>query len=206
MLLAHNTISFTLAYTLMSFIEYATHRWMLHMNTVVKMFPRADFPKTRLDDHAVSHHSHYYKCFRKENHPHGKHIGLFIPLSFYVYIAIVVGGALLFIDWLSAIYFVAFIVAHYFVWNKFHEIMHFDTSPWYVRMPVIGWWFELVEYYHFLHHQHRNKNFNAFLPLWDWILGTLASETELDREVWRLVNAGYFVDRKGQPMVEVQRT
>jgi hypothetical protein len=206
MLLAHNTLSFVLAYTLMSFIEYATHRWMLHMNTVVKIFPRTEFVKKRLEDHAVSHHSHFYKCFRREDHPHGKHVGLFIPLSFYVYITLVVGGFLLLVDWVSALYFLGFIVAHYFVWNKFHEIMHFDTKPWYVRAPVSGWWFELVEYYHFLHHQHRNKNFNAFLPLWDWLLGTLATETELDREVWHLVNTGHFVDRRGQPMVQLHGT
>jgi len=201
LLIFHNILSFGIAYAGMSFAEYATHRWMLHMNTVVGFFPNTQFVKDRLKDHAVSHHSHFYKCFRREDHPEGKHVGLFIPVSFYVYLLIAVGGPLLFVDWLTAAYFVAFTVGHYFVWNKFHEVMHFDTLPWYVLVPVSGWWFRFVEYYHFLHHQHRNKNFNAFLPLWDWLLSTLAEETELDRLVWRLVNAGEFVDRKGRPIL-----
>jgi hypothetical protein len=201
LLISHNLTSFAIAYSIMSFAEYATHRWMLHMNTIVRFFPNTQFVKERLDDHAVSHHSHFYKCFRREDDPEGKHVGLFIPVSFYVYLLISIGGPLLFVDWITAAYFAAFIVGHYFVWNKFHEVMHFYTMPWYVRVPPTGWWFRFVEYYHFLHHQHRNKNFNAFLPLWDLLLGTLASETDLDRMVWRLVNAGEFVDRKGRPIL-----
>jgi hypothetical protein len=201
-LLVHNILSFSIAYLLMSFFEYATHRWMLHRNTVVRVFPR-EFVKRRLNDHAVSHHSHYYKCFRREDDPHGKHVGMFIPLSFYIYITLVVGSLLLAVDWITAAYFVAFIVAHYFVWNKFHELMHFYTTPWYIKLPIVGWWYHLVEYYHFLHHQHRDKNFNAFLPIWDFLLGTLARETELDRAVWKGVNAGEFIDRRGMPLPEL---
>ena len=199
----HNVLSFALAYLLMSFFEYATHRWMLHMNLVVRMFPNVAFVKRRLKDHAVSHHSHFYKCFRREDDPEGKHVGLFIPLSFYVYITLVVGIFLLFVDWISAAYFVGFVVGHYFIWNKFHELMHFYTKPWYLRLPIVGWWYYFVEYYHFLHHQHRDKNFNAFLPIWDFLFCTLAVETALDRDVWQRVNRGEFVDRRGVPMTEV---
>jgi hypothetical protein len=207
MLLAHNALSFAITYAIMSFIEYATHRWMLHTNTVVRMFPNAPYLYVEgpLKDHAVSHHSHFYKCFRREDDPFGKHVGLFIPVFFYLSILVSMGLLLVLVDWISSLYFVAFVVAHYLVWNKFHEVMHFYTKPWYLRAPLVGWWFRLVEYYHFLHHQHRDKNFNAFLPLWDWPFGTLAKETELDREVWNRVNAGEFVDRRGQLIVEMRR-
>jgi hypothetical protein len=206
MLLAHNALSFAIAYAIMSFVEYATHRWMLHTNTVDRLFPNAPYlyVKGPLKDHAVSRHSHFYKCFRREDDLFGKHVGLFIPPTFYLCIFVSIGLLLLLVDWISALYFVAFVVAHNLVWNKFHEVMHFYTKPWYLRVPLVGWWFRVVEYYHFLHHQHRDKNFNAFLPLCDWLLGTLAEETELDREVWNRVNAGEFVDRRGQLIVEMR--
>jgi hypothetical protein len=207
LLLAHNVFSFAIAYIIMSFIEYATHRWMLHTNTVVRLFPNAPYSYIQgpLKDHAVNHHSHFYRCFRLENDPFGKHVGLFIPPFFYLSIFVSIGLPMLLVDWISSFYFVAFLVTHYLAWNKFHELMHFDTSPWYLRVPLVGWWFRLVEYYHFLHHQHRNKNFNAFLPLCDRLLSTLAMETELDREVWRRLNAGEFVDRRGQLITETRR-
>jgi sterol desaturase/sphingolipid hydroxylase (fatty acid hydroxylase superfamily) len=109
---------------------------------------------------------------------------------------------MLLIDPLSAAWFAAFVAGHYFVWNKFHELMHFYTSPWYLRLPGAGAWYRYVEYFHFLHHQHRDKNFNAFLPLWDLLLGTQATETPLDQEVWRRVNLGEYVDRRGVPMLQ----
>jgi sterol desaturase/sphingolipid hydroxylase (fatty acid hydroxylase superfamily) len=106
------------------------------------------------------------------------------------------------IDWLTASYYVAFVFGHFIIWNAFHCAMHRRGPPWYVRIPPISWWFKYVEYYHFLHHQHRDKNFNAWLPLWDWLLGTLAQETQLDRRVWQLMEDGESVDRRGRPLVK----
>jgi hypothetical protein len=201
--LCHHLASFILAYTTMSFIEYATHRWMLHMNTLANLFPRRQKIRQHLHEHAVSHHSTFYKCFRREDHPHGKHVGMLIPFAFYKYI-----GALILviglIDCVSGFYLLVMVGAHFVVWNIFHEAMHFYKKPWYVVCPPISWWYRYVEYYHFLHHQHRNKNYNAFLPMWDYLLGTSAPVTALDRDVWRLMNDGQFVDRKGKPLSVVE--
>jgi sterol desaturase/sphingolipid hydroxylase (fatty acid hydroxylase superfamily) len=62
-------------------------------------------------------------------------------------------------------------------------------------------WFKYVEYYHYLHHQHPNKNFNGcYPPVWDLLLGTSAKQTDLDRDVWRLIKEGKSVDRKGRSL------
>jgi hypothetical protein len=193
----HNAISLAIGFVLMSFIEYATHRWMLHKNLFVRWFPRAEIFQEVLRDHAVNHHGHFYKCFNNEADPEGKYTGLFFPLGYYQLLMIFITVPMLFVDWVTAVYFSIFVVAHYVGWNQFHKAMHFDEKPWRLWKP----WFTYVEYCHYLHHQHRNKNFNGFLPpVWDVLLGTKARETDEDREVWRLMQEGQVVDRKGRPL------
>jgi len=234
-LVAHHLVSMSISYTAISFAEYGTHRWALHRNTIVRLFPKGEAagPESlkavfhqwfsgegtlaellkqwgrnfgiswrdpvaqHLDDHAVSHHTHYYHCFREEMDPEGKHVGMTIPWAFYKYL-LPVAVPLWFIDPLTMYYYLGFVFGHFVVWNLFHIGMHKPTPPWYVRIPPVSWWFKLVEYYHFLHHQHRDANFNAFLPLFDWLLRTSARETDLDRRVWQLMAQGYKVDRRGR--------
>jgi len=197
LMLVHNALSFANGFVLMSFIEYATHRWMLHKNTFIRAFPRVDTFKEVLRDHAVNHHAHYYKCFIHEADEEGKYTGLFFPLGYYQLLLIFIGLPLLYFDWITAMYFAAFVVGHYVLWNQFHKAMHFNEKP--CRLFI--WWFCYVEYCHYLHHQHRNKNFNGLLPpVWDVLLGTCAKETDEDRKVWRLMQAGMLVDRKGRSL------
>src|ERR1700733_104377 len=196
-MLLHNLLSFAIAGVLMSLSEYSTHRWMLHTNLFTRLFPRVEKFKEVLRDHAVNHHARNYKCFNREDGPEGKYVGLFFPLGYYQLLVVFVSGPLLFDDWLTALYFAGFAVAHYVLWNKFHIAKHFNKKTWWVLML----WFNFVEYYHFLHHQHRNKNFNGLLPpLWDLLFFTLAWPTAEDRKVWRLLQAGEFVDRSGKPL------
>jgi hypothetical protein len=196
-MLLHNLLSLPTAGMLMSFSEYSTHRWMLHTNTFTRLFPRVDKFQEVLRDHAVNHHARNYKCFNREDDPEGKYVGLFFPLGYYQLLVVFVSGPLLFYDWLTALYFAGFAVAHYVLWNKFHMAMHFNQPTG--RLWML--WFRYVEYHHFLHHQHRNKNFNGLLPpLWDWLLGTLAKATAEDLKVWRLLQAGEFVDHRGRPL------
>ena len=190
----HNACSLAICFVLMSWFEYSTHRWMLHMNVFVKLFPKAQIFKIVLHDHSVVHHSHFYKCFNHEPHPDGKYAGLFFPLGYYQFLFVTFCVPLLYFDWLTAAYLSLFLVIHYVLWNQFHEAMHFNKTP----RRALMLWFQYVEYWHYLHHQHRNKNFNGLLPpVWDFLLGTEAAETGEDRKVWKLIKAGNFVDRKG---------
>jgi hypothetical protein len=197
LLVVHNLCSLVLGLMLMSFIEYSTHRWMLHKNTFIRLFPRVKKFDEVLREHSVEHHSHFYKCFNREPDLKGRLAGLFFPLGYYQLLIIFISLPMLFVDWVSAFYFTGFAIAHYVLWNHFHSAMHFDVVP----NRIFRYWFHYVEYCHYLHHQHRNKNFNGlYPPIWDVLLGTCALETEEDRKVWKLIRAGKYVDRKGRTL------
>jgi hypothetical protein len=197
LLLAHNLLSLNIGFVLMSFFEYGTHHWMLHKNIFVRMFPLVSVLNEVLVEHLAGHHGRYYRCFNREDDQEGKHVGLLFPLGYYAFLLSFISGPLLLVDWLTAVYFGAFAILHFFMWNAFHQSMHLNRKPWTCFTP----WFKYVEYYHYLHRQHPNKNFNGcFPPIWDRILRTSASQTDLDRHVWQLIKKGEYVDRKGRSL------
>ena len=50
-----------------------------------------------------------------------------------------------------------------------HWMMHVPKDRWLERLRF----FRFIKNHHRLHHRYMYKNFNVFLPLCDWILGTL---------------------------------
>jgi hypothetical protein len=191
---------FSCGLVLMAFTEYATHRWMLHRNTFIRLFPRVNAFHEVLKDHTKNHHGQFFKCFNHEEDPQGKYAGLFFPLGYYKLLWIFVAMPLFFfVDWAVGLGFAGWAYAHYKLWNEFHKSMHFDEPVGRLLRP----WFQFVEWWHFLHHQHRNKNFAGLLPpLMDVIFLTLTWASEEDKKVWQLIKSGQVVDRKGRPLFE----
>jgi hypothetical protein len=198
LLLLHHIVSACLGFALMSFLEYATHRWMLHKNHFVELFPRVREFKEVLTDHVVNHHGHFYKVFNHEEDTNGKWAGLFFPFGYYKLLTLFLATPLWFADHTSAYWCTVFFFMHFYFWNLFHKAMHFDETVPAIWRP----WYRYVTYYHYLHHQHPNRNFNGcFPPLWDILLGTSARQTELDRQVWKQLQVGVRVDRRGREFI-----
>jgi sterol desaturase/sphingolipid hydroxylase (fatty acid hydroxylase superfamily) len=57
---------------------------------------------------------------------------------------------------------------HHWIWNKIHLEMHKPEHRSFSQWPV----YKFLAQYHYLHHQHMDKNFNVVFPFADYILGT----------------------------------
>lgn len=76
-------------------------------------------------------------------------------------------------------------VAHNRLWNAAHREMHYRQGGWVRALPGFAFW----EWWHFLHHRHPGSNYNALLPVCDWVLGTRARADAADRAAWALLPA-----------------
>jgi hypothetical protein len=117
LLLLHHIVSACLGFALMSFLEYATHRWMLHKNHFVELFPRVREFKEVLTDHVVNHHGHFYKVFNHEEDTNGKWAGLFFPFGYYKLLTLFLATPLWFADHTSAYWCTVFFFMHFYFWN-----------------------------------------------------------------------------------------
>jgi len=172
---------FAVLAVLMSFLEHQIHRSLMH---------RANFLSSRLlffnkmfEHHAILHHGQYSKVFDDKPVAAGedRHLRLSIREGFLE--ALPIAALLAVISLEGAIIFEIVVCLHHFIWNKRHLEMHKPEKRFLSDWPV----YKFLARHHYLHHKHRDKNFNVVLPLADYVLGTniRASNSELN-EMYRL--------------------
>jgi hypothetical protein len=174
-LLLLTILAWTLAGVLFaSFAEYAVHRWLLHRPLVRHLW----------HVHAALHHGRYYRVFDHEEDPEGKYVNLAMSpwTTFAACLALL---PLLLFSTVGGVVFVLMAILHAVAWNAIHSEMHLNRGRFFS-----GWGaYRFLKWYHFLHHRHVNRNFNAVLPLADYVLGTAARPTVADVLEWRRLEA-----------------
>jgi hypothetical protein len=153
-------IGFLLTIPFMSIVEYVVHRWMMHRETI--------FSGVYVE-HALEHHGKYYRRFNHEPDPAGRELNLVIS---YWYLLIPAIPALMMARWSLQPAGMALGVALYLLaWNTLHSEMHDPRGRFFSRWRV----YRYLRRYHYLHHRHVTRNFNATLPLGlDRLMGTSA--------------------------------
>jgi hypothetical protein len=186
MFLLHLTISLIVTYVITSLIEYMVHKHPMHSPRLAKLFKSHSLEEA-YKNHASLHHNKYYSTFTHENDAEGRKIG--IPVG--VPNTIIVLGPIIFlfyfIDPLTSFTLLLLAIAHNIAWTAMHQAMHDkESAAWWTKTS----YFLYLKRYHFLHHRQQGKNFNAMLPLWDWILGTHATARKSDElemaTLWRV--------------------
>jgi len=156
----------------MSFVEHQVHSQLMHRrNFLSKRYP--SFERT-FRAHAIVHHvEHYPDYFTDEPVPPGtdKEIRLNVhkaPIKAIPF-ALVIG----FFSWTGALVFVAVATLHHWIWNKIHLEMHKPENRGFSKWPA----YKYLARYHYVHHEHPDKNFNVVFPFADFVLGTYVKAT-----------------------------
>jgi hypothetical protein len=164
-----NLAAFAAAIPLNSFIEWATHRFVMHRP--FKLIPYGYL-------HTTSHHARFgadasYYASTAEDRDHILFtwkeytlLPLFCLLA-YSPIELLLGKPIL-IGVLAATFF------GLQMFNSLHWRFHVPAETWFQRTRF----FRFLKEHHRLHHEDMTKNFNVyFLPLADWICGTLITSS-----------------------------
>jgi hypothetical protein len=190
-----------------TFGEHAIHRHTMHR----KRFPRWVYRllpdmSAQFHNHAVLHHSTYYRVFDHEPSEEGKYFNLRIlpadtlrVLIGFSPIALALG---LFVSIYSAVTFVLLVMAHNLLWSVVHVQMHVPETNRFFRDSA---YFRFIARHHFMHHQRMGKNYNVVIPLADYVLGSATKPGVADvREMLRL---GYLKPRTalGQRRLDLYR-
>lgn len=153
---------------LMSFIEYALHRWPMHNRAFARVFPGA-WPS--FDSHARLHHGRFYRgdSFDQEPDPAARYVGTAIQPGYSLLgLSPLWGGLWWAFGPLAGLSFAFVCAAHAAAWTLVHGEMHEPQGRWFGRSRPFQW----LKTHHRLHHKHPNRNFNALLPGVDWLVGT----------------------------------
>jgi hypothetical protein len=190
-----------------TFGEHAIHRHTMHR----KRFPRWVYRlnpdlSAQFHNHAVLHHSTYYRAFDHEPTQEGKYFNLRIlpadtmrVLIGFSPLAIALG---VFVSPYSAATFVLLVIAHNMLWSVVHVQMHVPDHKSFLHDTA---YFRFIARHHFMHHQRMGKNYNVVIPLADFVMGTATKPGLPDvREMMRL---GYLKPRtaRGQRSLERYR-
>ncbi|MBX9879579.1 MAG: sterol desaturase family protein [Candidatus Obscuribacterales bacterium] len=173
----HIAASMLVAYVLVSLIEYLVHRYPMHSPRLAKHF-KNKYLEGAYKNHASLHHNHYYSVFDHEEDEFGREVGIPVGVRNSVFVV----GPFILLSWsidpITGAAVLFFTALHNVAWTTIHRAMHDRSAQhWWTRTALFGFYTR----YHFLHHRQQGKNYNAFYPMWDWLLGTLAQERESDR-------------------------
>jgi sterol desaturase/sphingolipid hydroxylase (fatty acid hydroxylase superfamily) len=153
---------------LASFVEYWAHR--------VPMHRRVPGLSAVFDRHTRRHHR-YFTVSASRFHAHHDGHAVFFPtvlLVFFGAICALLGSLVaLLTSTAVAVAFVATSIAYYLLYETLHFAYHCPTRWRLGRLPIV----RVLAHHHRTHHAKRNmgrRNFNLVLPLFDWLLGTLA--------------------------------
>lgn len=160
---------------LVSFIEHQVHAQLMHKKNPLSSRDKG-FEKV-FKSHAIVHHGHYSQIFTDEPVAPGedKEIRLTVlkapikTLPFTILIAI--------FSWQCALFFVATVLVHHWIWNKIHLEMHKPEGKGFSNWAP----YRFLARHHYLHHVHPNKNFNVVFPFADYILGTNVKASNSER-------------------------
>lgn len=159
---------------IVSFVEYAAHRWLLHRRILDAFW----FPHTL-------HHKRYYRVFNHESDPIGRELNLRIRWRDTAY-ALLLTSPLFFLSPTGYAILFALAWLQRWGWNAIHAEMHLHENRCFARLRI----YQALAKYHFLHHQHPDRNFNVTLPLFDALLKTRARATAADERKWSALEAG----------------
>jgi hypothetical protein len=173
--LVHVLASVLIAYAILSLIEYMFHRHLMHAPRLARM-ARSKYLLDTFAEHAQLHHHSCYEVFDREPGGCGA-INIRIRSSSALLVVMLPALAVLLIDELTCLVMVVGAFVNCRVWSAFHAEMHHPRSAWFAHNPV----FTYLRRWHYLHHRHPGRNFNTLFLMWDWILGTAAVATEVDR-------------------------
>ena len=179
----------------LSFTEHAIHRHLMHRHRLPAWVYRASGEfETQFHNHAVLHHTTYYKVFDQEPSGEGKYLNLrILPPDVARVFALFSPLCVALWVWLSlasALTLCAMILSHILLWNAVHVQMHVPEHQRWFRETG---WFRLLARHHFMHHQRSNRHFNVVLPIADYLVGTTVAPSRADvREMLRL---GYLRPR-----------
>jgi hypothetical protein len=190
-----------------TFGEHAIHRHTMHRKRLPSWVYRVNPDMSaQFHNHAVLHHATYYKRFDYEPSAEGKNFNLRIPFTDTLRVlagfAVVPIALAYFVSVLSAVTFVALVIAHNQLWGVVHVQMHIPEKERFFRNSA---YFRFIARHHFMHHVRMGKNYNVVVPLADFVLGTATKPSIADvREMLRL---GYLEPRSalGQRRLELYR-
>jgi hypothetical protein len=160
----HSDIAWLIAfYVFFSFLEYAGHRWLMHRVRIATALG-SEYLRRLGINHMAKHHKKPFCHDHDETDDEPLQLaftamlpGLLvaIPLELYdphvVKLLMAFGAVYALVAWFA------------------HKEMHLDKGRFYSG-------FFLFRYHkrrHIAHHEHPNKNFNVFLPLFDHVFGTV---------------------------------
>jgi hypothetical protein len=174
MVIVHLTISASVAYSVLSLMEYTIHRHLMHKFSFAKFLGNRYLVDT-FRDHAIVHHARCYAVFDEESGPCASINIRVQPLTTLTVIALPCLLVFL-VDPITA--FVLFIgaVLNGAAWSAVHEEMHRPRRAWFSKLRT----YRYLKRRHYLHHRHPSTNFNTLFPMWDWVLGTASVETVED--------------------------
>ena len=167
-----NLVGFAGAFLVNSVIEWASHRWILHSNRIVRfawlLHDQEHHPLFPLDDYTATTDSPHDTMRRT-------HVA-FVPrdyLGFMAATAPIWLGA----EWLAgvpiALGAALATLAQLQLFNSLHWRFHVPAGSWFERT----WFFRFLAQHHRLHHARPMTNLNvSFLPLADFCFGTLRRE------------------------------
>jgi hypothetical protein len=160
-----NAVAFAGAFVVNSFVEWLSHKFILHSNKIVSF---------AYELHDRQHHVYFNgtDSYHAVNEDVKKHVK-FVPRDYCMFLlattpiwafaevlsqrALLVGGVL---STLVALQ----------MFNSFHWRFHVPSDTWFQRT----WFFRFIKNHHRLHHADTHSNYNVhFFPLADWVLGTL---------------------------------
>jgi sterol desaturase/sphingolipid hydroxylase (fatty acid hydroxylase superfamily) len=164
-------VTFLCGLVALSTVEYVSHRWPMHQPL--------PFLRRYWRLHSVNHHVSY--AASRFVHPplpddeEGFEVGWLLTL-----VLISLGLPLLLWSWPAWLSWTVMSVGRNWFYNVAHREMHDPKGRWFSKTRF----FQFIAWWHFLHHRHQNRNFAGMLPLWDYVLGTVARPTEKDRNLW----------------------
>jgi hypothetical protein len=174
-------VVFVSGVVLMSFIEWAIHRWFMHLKRLPGWAYRLLPILVRVqEDHAVLHHHKYFKVFNHEPDPVGKDYNLRLKYWVGILLGIPIWLPLgLFWTWEAAAAFLVVIVLHHAAWNLIHSEMHNPKPRRWLQARAL---YRYLARHHWMHHRYPGKCYNVVLPpLADLLMGTYLRPSANDR-------------------------
>jgi len=168
--LVWSVIGFFGAMVVNSFVEWISHRFVLHSNRFVKF---------AYELHDRQHHVFFKadETYHAQNEEVKKHVR-FVPRDYVLFLLVTTPlwiGAELLCQRPFLFGGVAATLMGLQLFNSFHWRFHVPSDTWFQRT----WFFRYIKEHHRLHHADTKKNFNVyFFPLADLVLGTLIRQRE----------------------------
>lgn len=158
-----NLFSFLGALIVNSFVEWASHKFILHGNKVVKF---------AYELHDRQHHVMFRsdESYHVQNDEMKEHVR-FVPRDYFLFLLVTAPiwiGAELIVQRPVMIGGVLATLCGLQAFNSWHYFMHVPANRWFEKTRL----FKFLKDHHKIHHQDTRYNLNVVFPLADVILGS----------------------------------